>query len=277
MQPVGASVSQAVTLSFAPRLPSTGTVGTVGVATKSGTGPFTDDRPRQARVCCSLRERPCRGDAGGIRRRTPSGYPAPWSTGGSNDHPCRRGRGVLPGSVGGGAFAGGIPRRAGVRWGRRPAAVRGAAARPCRLGLAVAVHVGHRGVPKDARIAPVPIIIVSALDTEADIVRGLELGAEDYISKPFRLRELVARIRSVLRRVTAPPHAFPVVVQAEPSRADVLVVGPFHVNLARRVVTAQGQAIHSVSSRVRPFGLVAITAWTGAHARGADRPAVVRS
>jgi hypothetical protein len=66
--------------SFARRSPSTGTVGTAGGAMKTGTGPFTDDRPRQVRVCCSLRERPCRGDAGGIRRRTPSGYRAPWST-----------------------------------------------------------------------------------------------------------------------------------------------------------------------------------------------------
>ena len=104
-------------------------------------------------------------------------------------------------------------------------------------------------------IAPVPIIIVSALDTEADIVRGLELGAEDYISKPYRLRELVARIRSVLRRVTPPPHVFPDAVQAEPSRADALVVGPFHVNFARRVVTAHGQVIHL--SR-REFDLLAL-------------------
>ena len=104
-------------------------------------------------------------------------------------------------------------------------------------------------------ISPVPIIIVSALDTEADIVRGLELGAEDYIAKPYRLRELVARIRSVLRRVAPPAHTVSVPAQAEPTRADVIVVGPFHVNFARRVVSAEGGPIHL--SR-REFDLLAL-------------------
>jgi two-component system response regulator RegX3 len=104
-------------------------------------------------------------------------------------------------------------------------------------------------------IAPVPIIIVSALDTETDIVRGLELGAEDYIAKPYRLRELVARIRSVLRRVAPPPHPGPAATQTELLRADAIVVGPFHVNFARRVVTADGGPIHL--SR-REFDLLAL-------------------
>ena len=46
----------------------------------------------------------------------------------------------------------------------------------------------------------IPVIILSARSSEPDKVRGLELGAEDYVSKPFRPRELVSRIRSVLRR-----------------------------------------------------------------------------
>ena len=53
-------------------------------------------------------------------------------------------------------------------------------------------------------LAPVPVIMVSALDSEVDVVLGLELGAADYVTKPYRLRELVARIQAVLRRV-APP------------------------------------------------------------------------
>ena len=54
-------------------------------------------------------------------------------------------------------------------------------------------------------IAPVPVIMVSALNTEIDVVLGLELGAADYVTKPYRLRELVARIQAVLRRVAPPP------------------------------------------------------------------------
>jgi two-component system, OmpR family, response regulator RegX3 len=104
-------------------------------------------------------------------------------------------------------------------------------------------------------IAPVPIIMVSALNSESDIVRGLELGAEDYIAKPYRLRELVARIRSVLRRVSPPSQLAPTVTQTEPQRADFIVAGPFHVNFARRVVTSHGEPIHL--SR-REFDLLAL-------------------
>ncbi len=104
-------------------------------------------------------------------------------------------------------------------------------------------------------MAPVPIIIVSALDTETDIVRGLELGAEDYIAKPYRLRELVARIRSVLRRVSPPEHRLQTVASVEPPRSDFVMAGPFHVNFARRVVTADGSPIHL--SR-REFDLLAL-------------------
>ena len=54
-------------------------------------------------------------------------------------------------------------------------------------------------------LAPVPIIMVTARDSEVDIVLGLELGASDYVAKPFRLRELVARMRAVLRRGLSTP------------------------------------------------------------------------
>ena len=53
-------------------------------------------------------------------------------------------------------------------------------------------------------IAPIPIIMLTALGEESDRITGLELGADDYITKPFSPRELVARIRSVLRRASAP-------------------------------------------------------------------------
>ena len=104
-------------------------------------------------------------------------------------------------------------------------------------------------------IAPVPIIIVSALNSETDIVLGLELGAEDYIAKPYRLRELVARIRSVLRRV-APPA--PIATRDEEfgrEPAQAVTVGPLQMDFARRVVTAHGAQIHL--SR-REFDLLAL-------------------
>src|SRR5436189_3522257 len=77
----------------------------------------------------------------------------------------------------------------------------------------------------------VPVIMVSAKDTEVDKVVGLELGADDYVTKPYSPRELVARIRAVLRR-GAEPDPTPAALEAGPVRMDV----------ERHVVTVGGQA-----------------------------------
>lgn len=82
-------------------------------------------------------------------------------------------------------------------------------------------------------LAPVPIIMVTARDSEVDIVLGLELGASDYVPKPFRLRELVARMRAVLRRGNAP--AVP--------REEVLVAGPVRLDTGRREVTVDDRPV----------------------------------
>ena len=66
----------------------------------------------------------------------------------------------------------------------------------------------------------VPVIMVSAKDDEVDKVVGLELGADDYVTKPYSPRELVARIRAVLRRGTEPELA-PATLEAGPVRMDV--------------------------------------------------------
>ena len=76
----------------------------------------------------------------------------------------------------------------------------------------------------------VPIIMVTAKDGEVDKVVGLELGADDYVTKPFSARELVARIRAVLRRRGEPDELLPTVIEAGPVRIDV----------DRHVVTVRG-------------------------------------
>jgi two-component system response regulator RegX3 len=77
----------------------------------------------------------------------------------------------------------------------------------------------------------VPVIMVTARDSEIDKVVGLELGADDYITKPYSTRELVARIRAVLRRGTEPEEPVSAVLQAGPVRMDV----------ERHVVSVHGQ------------------------------------
>ena len=123
-------------------------------------------------------------------------------------------------------------------------------------------------------VAPTPIIIVSALNTETDVVLAFELGAEDYISKPYRLRELVARIRSVLRRMALSSQEPPPGVIAPTTGPDAIAAGPFQVNFAATGGDRAGRPDPSVSSGVRPSGSPAVTAGTGADARRAHRQAL---
>ncbi|GAA0962419.1 response regulator transcription factor [Actinocorallia libanotica] len=67
----------------------------------------------------------------------------------------------------------------------------------------------------------VPVIMLTAKDSEVDKVVGLELGADDYVTKPFSSRELVARIRAVLRRQGDVEELAPAVLEAGPVRMDV--------------------------------------------------------
>jgi two-component system response regulator RegX3 len=78
----------------------------------------------------------------------------------------------------------------------------------------------------------VPIIMVTAKDSEADKVTGLELGADDYVTKPFSVRELVSRVGANLRRARAAP-------QPE-LREEILAVGPVRIDVARHEVAVRG-------------------------------------
>ncbi|KUI36312.1 XRE family transcriptional regulator [Mycobacterium sp. IS-1496] len=81
----------------------------------------------------------------------------------------------------------------------------------------------------------VPVIMVTARDSEIDKVVGLELGADDYVTKPYSARELIARIRAVLRRG---------VEVDDPGIPDgVLEAGPVRMDVERHVVSVNGEAI----------------------------------
>ncbi|MFX0538857.1 response regulator [Ornithinimicrobium sp. Y1847] len=67
----------------------------------------------------------------------------------------------------------------------------------------------------------VPVIMLTAKDSEVDKVVGLELGADDYVTKPYSARELLARIKAVLRRLSEPEELVPATVEAGPVRMDV--------------------------------------------------------
>ncbi|MEU5937796.1 response regulator transcription factor [Micromonospora sp. NPDC047548] len=80
----------------------------------------------------------------------------------------------------------------------------------------------------------VPIIMVTARDSEIDKVVGLELGADDYVTKPYSPRELVARIRAVLRRQSP---------EVTESGAPTLAAGPVRMDIERHVVTVDGAPV----------------------------------
>ncbi|WP_194822124.1 response regulator transcription factor [Micromonospora sp. S-DT3-3-22] len=80
----------------------------------------------------------------------------------------------------------------------------------------------------------VPIIMVTARDSEIDKVVGLEIGADDYVTKPYSPRELVARIRAVLRRQSP---------EVTESGAPTLAAGPVRMDIERHVVTVDGAAV----------------------------------
>jgi DNA-binding response OmpR family regulator len=95
----------------------------------------------------------------------------------------------------------------------------------------------------DTSTRRLPIIMLTARGEEVDRVVGLELGADDYVVKPFSPRELVARIRAVLRRVEAPE-----------SPAAGRTTGDLHVDEARHAVTIGGRPVELTA---KEFGLLA--------------------
>lgn len=90
-----------------------------------------------------------------------------------------------------------------------------------------------RRLKKDASTKEIPIIMVTAKGEEADIVAGLEVGAEDYITKPFSRKVLVARVRAVLRRKGAAPA----------DDKEVLAVHDLLIHPGRREVLVKGKQV----------------------------------
>jgi DNA-binding response OmpR family regulator len=99
----------------------------------------------------------------------------------------------------------------------------------------------------------VPLIIVTARDEEADRVLGLELGADDYVTKPFSPRELAARVKAVLRRVEPAPDRVPAAL-----RLGQLLVDPGRreVSMAGRPVQLTAREFDLLAYLVRNRGLV---------------------
>ena len=122
--------------------------------------------------------------------------------------------------------------------------------RPRLVILDVGLPGGVDGLEVCRRLrvnSAVPVLMLTARDGEIDRVLGLELGADDYVTKPFSPRELVARVKAILRRADGPPKEAP----------DVLLAGAVEVDLGRREARVDGTAVPLAT---REFDLLAYLA-----------------
>lgn len=100
--------------------------------------------------------------------------------------------------------------------------------------------------------SPVPIVVVTALDTEADKVRGLELGADDYMTKPISVAELVSRVHAIRRRCEL-EHA---------AAGSVLEAGGIRVDLAKHLVSVDRRAVYLTGAQFKLLSLLVERAGT---------------
>jgi two-component system alkaline phosphatase synthesis response regulator PhoP len=88
-----------------------------------------------------------------------------------------------------------------------------------------------QAIRHEPALAATPVLMVTARADEGDRVRGLELGADDYVTKPFSPKELVARVAALLRRT-------------QRKAADVLTYGPIAIDVERHKITSNGHEVH---------------------------------
>jgi two-component system, OmpR family, alkaline phosphatase synthesis response regulator PhoP len=131
-----------------------------------------------------------------------------------------------------------------------------------------------KALKADARTKSVPIVMLTAKGEDADVVSGLEIGADDYITKPFSPRVLTARVKAVLRRRS----------KATPDDTKVITIYEFEIHPGRRTVLAGGKALELTYTE---FQLLSVLArrpgWVFTRSqivdavRGSDYPVTDRS
>lgn len=116
---------------------------------------------------------------------------------------------------------------------------------------------GFETLQQIRRVSTVPVIMVTVRGEEADLIRGLELGADDYIAKPFSPRELLVRIKAVLRRAEMPAPA---------AQTRIVVDEGLAIDLAKREVIVRGQVVKLRPTEFRLlYHLVQNAGWVMTH------------
>jgi len=104
---------------------------------------------------------------------------------------------------------------------------------------------GYQFIVHLRKESEIPVIMITAKQQEADIIRGFDLGADDYITKPFRLRELLVRMRAVMRR--SPLHT---------GAVSALVVGNLKLDDAKHEVTQDGILVELTPLEFQILGML---------------------
>ena len=108
------------------------------------------------------------------------------------------------------------------------------------LDVALPDGDGYELCKKIRQLSDMPIIFVTAMDEEVNVVMGLDMGADDYITKPFRVRELLSRIRSVLRRY-----------KKAAEHGGEIILGDVRINTAEAKVYKKGEPVELTSMEYR--------------------------
>ena len=103
-----------------------------------------------------------------------------------------------------------------------------------------------RLLKRDPKTRDIPILMLTARAAEEDRIKGLELGAHDYVTKPFSPRELVLRIKNLLR-----------LTEKSPDGVELIEAGPFRLDTVRHQATADGRSLHITATEFKLLCLLA--------------------
>lgn len=119
---------------------------------------------------------------------------------------------------------------------------------------------------KNKETADIPIIFITAKDTENDTITGFNLGADDYISKPFSLREVILRVKAVLRRTSSTPN----------ENAEKLTYKGLVIDIPKKKVTIDDEEVALTKKEFEILLFLLQNSGTGVLARRHSRPCMAR-
>jgi two-component system KDP operon response regulator KdpE len=139
------------------------------------------------------------------------------------------------------------------------------------LDLDIPGENGFETIKQIRYFSAVPLVLITKKDSEADIVKGLELGADEYVNKPFGQLELLARIRAIFRRKHSPRAYIPIIygtLQLDPS-SSVLMCGSQKISLTRTEGFIMGHLMTN-AHRLVTYSELAEVIWGGIYPKASD-------